>query len=311
MQTIQVKRFGEKETFPPCVATIGFFDGVHAGHRFLLEELKQTAQLKHLPSAVITFAQHPRQVLHADYCPQLLNTVEEKLAQLASTGVDYCFLMDFTTELAALSAQQFITEILSCRMQVQTLLIGYDHRFGHDRSDGFEQYVSYGSKVGMHILQARSFSENNVNASSSLVRQALEAGDVSLAAKILTYPYSLFGTVEQGHRIGRSIGFPTANIKQHLPCKLCPLDGVYAVEVENEDGSIYKGMLYIGKRPTLDNGEKTIEVHLLGFDGDLYGKRLTVHFLATIRPSIKFASIEDLRLQLEKDKRTTVNLFSL
>lgn len=309
MQTIRVKGLAEAQPSPPCVATIGFFDGVHAGHRFLLEELKQAAQSQGLPSAVITFAQHPRQVLQTDYRPQLLSTVEEKLALLGSTGVDYCFLMDFTPELAALSARQFISEVLSCRMQVQTLLIGYDHRFGHDRTDGFEEYTLYGSEVGMRVQQAQSFSEGKISASSSVVRHSLEAGDVSFAAKILTSPYTLTGTVVHGHQMGRTIGFPTANIKQNHPPKLCPLEGVYAVEADIADGSRHKGMLYIGNRPTLDNGEKTIEVHILDFEGDLYNQAITVRFLSSIRPSIRFASIEALRLQLEEDKNTIENFF--
>lgn len=154
-------------------ATIGFFDGVHLGHRFLINELKETAKARNLPSAVITFPEHPRAVLHADYQPKLLNSFDEKLEQLASTGIDYCIVLDFTVELSRLTAQEFITTVLADKLHVEVLLIGYDHRFGHDRKDGFEQYVTYGAACGMDVVKASPYDDGQTAVSSSEIRKLL------------------------------------------------------------------------------------------------------------------------------------------
>ena len=267
------------------VATIGFFDGVHLGHRFLIDEMKEIAKARNLPSAVITFPEHPRAVLHADYQPKLLNSFEEKLQQLETTGVDYCIVLDFTIELSRLSAKEFITSILAKSLHVKTLLIGYDHRFGHDRTDGFEQYVS-----------------------SSEIRKLLQAGNVAEAAYLLTYPYQLLGHIVSGYKVGRTLGFPTANIRVDEPFKVIPGIGVYAVWVEVE-GERYKGMLYIGDRPTLNNGKDiSMEVNILDFSGDIYNDSIRVSFVQYVRGDIKFDSLEELKAQLEKDRCTVNNL---
>ena len=187
-------RLKEKE----LVATIGFFDGVHLGHRFLIDEMKEIAKARNLPSAVITFPKHPRAVLHTDYQPKLLNSFEEKLQQLETTGVDYCIVLDFTIELSRLSAKEFITSILAKSLHVKTLLIGYDHRFGHDRTDGFEQYVVYGTECGIEALKASPYDEGNTAVSSSEIRKLLQAGNVAEAAYLLTYPYQLLGHIVSG-----------------------------------------------------------------------------------------------------------------
>ena len=233
------------------VATIGFFDGVHLGHRFLIDEMKEIAKARNLPSAVITFPEHPRAVLHADYQPKLLNSFEEKLQQLETTGVDYCIVLDFTIELSRLSAKEFITSILAKSLHVKTLLIGYDHRFGHDRTDGFEQYVVYGTECGIEVLKASPYDEGNTAVSSSEIRKLLQAGNVAEAAYLLTYPYQLLGHIVSGYKVGRTLGFPTANIRVDEPFKVIPGIGVYAVWV-TFDGKTYMGMLNIGVRPTID-----------------------------------------------------------
>ena len=175
------------------VATIGFFDGVHLGHQFLIKELRSEAKRQGLPSAVITFPQHPRAVLQADYQPKLLNSLDEKLEQLAHTGVDYCILLPFTEALAQLTAKQFIQDVLSKQLHVSTLLIGYDHRFGHNRADGFEAYVAYGEACGLAVKQAEVLSESEQHASSSEVRRLLLEGDVTAANALLSYSYTLRG----------------------------------------------------------------------------------------------------------------------
>lgn len=291
-------------------ATIGFFDGVHLGHRFLINELKETAKARNLPSAVITFPEHPRAVLHADYQPKLLNSFDEKLEQLASTGVDYCIVLDFTVELSRLTAQEFITTVLAEKLHVEVLLIGYDHRFGHDRKDGFEQYVTYGAACGMDVVKASPYDNGQTAVSSSEIRKLLTECQVEEADKLLTYPYQLRGTIVNGYKVGRKLGFPTANIQVDEPLKIVPGIGVYAVWVYLK-GERHKGMLYIGDRPTLDNGSNiTLEVNILDFSGDIYNNEITVAFIYYVRGDIKFASLDELKEQLARDRETVNKLLS-
>lgn len=289
------------------VATIGFFDGVHVGHRFLIKELQDWGKELNMPSAVITFPEHPRQVLHSDYRPKLLDTFQEKMERLETTGIDYCIALDFTYELSLYSAADFI-RLLAEEYHVKGLLIGYDHRFGHDRSDGFEQYVEYGGQVGMEVRKASPYDEGNIRVSSSEIRRLLQEGKVEMANALLTYPYQLRGRIVSGYKVGRTIGFPTANIEVDSPYKLLPKVGVYAVRVELL-GKRYKGMLYIGKRPTLQNGDNlTIEVNILGFSGNAYNDEITVSFVYALREDKTFESVEALREQLERDRQTVDKL---
>ena len=289
------------------VATIGFFDGVHVGHRFLIQELQDWGKELNMPSAVITFPEHPRQVLHSDYRPKLLDTFQEKMERLETTGIDYCIALDFTYELSLYSAADFI-RLLAEEYHVKGLLIGYDHRFGHDRSDGFEQYVGYGGQVGMEVRKASPYDEGNIRVSSSEIRRLLQEGKVEMANALLTYPYQLRGRIVSGYKVGRTIGFPTANIEVDSPYKLLPKVGVYAVWVELL-GKRYKGMLYIGKRPTLQNGDNlTIEVNILGFSGNAYNDEITVSFVYAVREDKTFESVEALREQLERDRQTVDKL---
>lgn len=289
------------------VATIGFFDGVHVGHRFLIKELQDWGKELDMPSAVITFPEHPRQVLHSDYRPKLLDTFQEKMERLETTGIDYCIALDFTYELSLYSAADFI-RLLAEGYHVKGLLIGYDHRFGHDRSDGFEQYVEYGGQVGMEVRKASPYDEGNIRVSSSEIRRLLQEGKVEMANALLTYPYQLRGRIVSGYKVGRTIGFPTANIEVDSPYKLLPKVGVYAVWVELL-GKRYKGMLYIGKRPTLQNGDNlTIEVNILGFSGNAYNDEITVSFVYAVREDKAFESVKALREQLERDRQTVDKL---
>lgn len=305
---IVIDRNGQKECPQALAATIGFFDGVHLGHRFLIDQLKKVADERGLPSAVITFRTHPRAVLHADYQPKLLNTWEEKLAQLATTGVDYCLVLDFTLELSRFSAAEFITKILAEAFRVKALLIGYDHRFGHDRAEGFDQYVVYGKALGMEVIQALPYDNGQTKVSSSEIRRLLAEGEVKQAAVLLSYPYSLKGKIVKGHQVGRTIGFPTANLSVEDSRKILPGNGVYAVWAVLS-GKRYKGMLSIGNRPTLDDGNsQSIEVYLLDFSGDLYGAEMEVSFVYQLRANRKFPSLADLKAQLETDRCETDSL---
>lgn len=288
---------------PPCVATIGFFDGVHRGHRFLIEQVREAAAVRGWESAVVTFRQHPRRVMRADFSPRLLTTCDEKLELLEATGLDRCLLPDFTPELSRLPARDFMS-LLRTGYNVRALVIGYDHRFGHNRAEGFEDYVRHGQELGMEVLLARAYYINDKEeVSSSSIRRLLDAGDVGTAARLLGYRYFLQGTVTEGHHVGRTIGFPTANLHVNDPDKLVPADGVYAIRA-TADGTDYGGMLSIGLRPTLNNGtDRTIEAHLFGFRGDLYSRPLRLSFLSRIREERKFESVEALAGQLRKDER--------
>lgn len=296
----------------PSVATIGFFDGVHAGHRYLIQQVKEIAAAKGLHSALVTFPVHPRKVMNADYRPELLTTPEEKTSLLADIGVDYCLMLDFTPDVSKLTAREFMSQLLKERYHVKCLVIGYDHRFGHNRSEGFEDYVRYGKEIGIEVIRAQAYTshieigtEQHVPVSSSLIRKLLHEGEVDLAARCLKYEYFLDGTVVGGYQVGRKIGFPTANLCVDDPDKLIPADGVYAVWV-TVDGDTYMGMLNIGVRPTIDNGSnRTIEVNILHFHSDIYDKFIRLTFVKRTRPELKFASIDELIAQLHKDAEET------
>ncbi len=288
----------------PCVATIGFFDGVHIGHRFLIDQVKEVAVAKGLRSALVTFPVHPRKVMNSDYKPELLTTQKEKEALLLEMETDYCFMLDFTQELSRLTAKEFMTGILKERYGVRCLVIGYDHRFGHNRSEGFDDYVRYGQEIGMEVILARACTYNNIHISSSAVRSFLHKGEVSMASLCLGYDYYLEGTVVGGYKMGRKIGFPTANLRVDDPDKLVPGDGVYAVRV-TFSGTTYAGMLSIGRRPTFNNGnERSIEVHIFQFNSDIYDEFIRISFVQYIRPDLKFDSIDDLIVQLHQDAVT-------
>lgn len=291
------------------MATIGFFDGVHLGHRFLIDEVKAAAAQRGLPSAVITFPAHPRAVLQQDYQPRLLNSFEEKLRLLATTGVDYCIVLDFTEALSQLSAEAFL-QILAQEWHVKGLVIGYDHRFGHDRRDGFEQYVRYGQQWGIEVVKAEAFDAGHTAVSSSEIRRLIQEGQVERAAQLLTYDYPLSGRIVSGYKVGRTLGFPTANIQPDDPTQLLPGIGVYAVWVEVA-GERHKGMLYIGSRPTLDNGTQlSIEVHILHFSDDIYDDPIRVTFARFVRGDEKFDSLAALKAQLMRDREVVERLLN-
>ena len=296
-------------TEPGVMATIGFFDGVHLGHRFLIDEVKAAAAQRGLTSAVITFPTHPRSVLQQAYQPRLLNSFADKLRLLATTGVDYCIVLDFTEALSQLSAEAFL-RILATQWRVKGLVIGYDHRFGHDRRDGFEQYVEYGQRWGIEILKAAAFDAGHTAVSSSEIRRLVQEGKVERAAQLLTYAYHISGRIVSGYKVGRTLGFPTANIQPDDPMQLLPGIGVYAVWVEVA-GQRYKGMLYIGSRPTLDNGTQlSIEVHILHFSGDIYNDPIRVSFAHFVRGDEKFDSLEALKAQLMRDREVVDQLLN-
>jgi len=296
----------------PQVATIGFFDGVHRGHRYLIDQMIMVAKEAGMESTIITFDRHPRQVIHSDYLPQMLSTFEEKKALLENTPADHIEVLSFDEQLATLSAHDFMKQVLHERLNVCKLVIGYDNRFGHNRSEGFEDYVRYGQELGIEVIQAMPFCEPNKEAiSSSYIRACLLVGNVWGANEALGYAYSLTGRVTDGFHEGRKIGFPTANLNTDGIGKLVPAPGVYAVHVQLENEQHLRlAMMNIGTRPTFDGHSQTLEVHIFDFDGDLYGQQLRVVFDRRIRNEMKFSSPQELARQLEKDKEEVRRIYA-
>ncbi len=294
------------------MATVGFFDGVHVGHRHLIEQVKEEARHRELPSVVITFPVHPREVLQSDYRPLLLNEFEEKVSLLASTGIDYCINLPFTEALSRLSAEEFMRRVLKQTLRVDTLFVGYDHRFGRDREEGYEQYARHGQVMGMKVVLATRFPlDEERNVSSSLIRSLLQSGNIQDANRLLSYRYTLSGTIVPGNRVGRTIGFPTANIQLRELNKVVPAKGVYAVRVQLKGDEVFPGMLYIGTRPTFNQESViSVEVNLFNFDGDLYGQSLSVEFVDFVRGEVKFNSKEELVARLHRDKEEVMKMVS-
>jgi len=282
------------------VATIGFFDGVHQGHQFLMARLKREAVARGMRSMAITFETHPRQVVQSGWKPELLTDLHEKLRLLKATGIDTVVVLRFNRQMAAFSARDFM-QLMYERMGVRVLLTGYDNRFGHDRTEVFEDYQCYGRELGIEVLCADALAVGPMNVSSSRVRQLLKEGDVEEAYNCLGRAYCLGGQVVHGEQIGRTIGFPTANL-QPDEGKLIPMDGVYAVMVDIDDNTHAKGIMNIGSRPTFNGAGRTLETNLLTPVGDLYGHRLNIHFIARLRSEQQFPSAEALALQIQKDK---------
>lgn len=287
----------------PCVATIGFFDGVHRGHKFLIKSVIDRAAELGLQSAVVTFDTHPRLVLNKEFQPRLLTTSEEKRRLIAATGVNRCEMLHFDGQMASLSAYDFMKNVLRGRLNVRRLITGYDNRFGHNRAEGFDDYVRYGRELGIEVERAEAFVLNGVNVSSSVVRSFLSAGEVDMAAMCLGYHYRLGGTVVGGYHEGRKLGFPTANIDVADKLKLVPEAGVYAVKVSIGDShELHDGMMNIGTRPTFDGTETTLEVNIFNFSGDLYGRDVCVTFYRRLREERKFSSVNKLVDQLCRDR---------
>ena len=291
-------------------ATIGFFDGVHLGHVHLLEELKRIAAERGLRSMAITFPEHPRQILQSDYRPRLLSTPDDKMRLLEKTGIDYCFPLHFTSALAVLDAETFMTDFLQKRLGVSTLLVGHDHHFGHDTSLTADDYRRIGNEIGMEVIPADAYLYEGAPVSSSRIRRELVAGNVKAANDMLGYRYTISGTVIHGLQNGRKMGFPTANLGPYCEFMQIPADGVYSA-LAAVDGETWPAMLNIGFRPTFQGNARTIEAHLLGFDRDIYFHELKLEFVDYLRPERRFSSPQQLAAQLEADRdkvRQTVNI---
>ena len=294
MITMQIIRDITEYDKRPCAATIGSFDGVHRGHVAMLGELRAAAVQRGLPLMVVTFATHPRRFFDKESAPFQLTPANDKLQLLEAAGVDICVLLDFSHGMAAMSAVAFMKEILVERLGVQLLAVGYDHHFGKPTTgEGLEQYI-------VEVFGTQPFVINDVAVSSSAVRRALSGGDVALASSLLGRDYSLAGTVVHGAGIGRVLGFPTANIALACEEQMLPLDGVYETDVTIA-GETFKGVMNIGVKPTVSGKERTLEVHIIGFEGDIYEKEITVSFVRRLRGEQVFDNVNALRFQIEVD----------
>lgn len=291
-----------------CAVTIGFFDGVHRGHRYLLQQLEVLAETNHLSAVAVTFDCHPRQVICEDFVPSLLTTQEEKLTLLSETFRGEVVVLPFTRELSTLSAKEFMQSVLCEKLNAELLLMGYNHRFGHGGGTP-EEYAAWGKETGIKVCQANALSGEKV--SSSRIRNLISLGDINKANAMLGYPYFLTGKVTGGKQIGRQIGFPTANLL--LPeQKLLPACGVYAVWVFMPDGTKQGGMLCIGHRPTIEpNGDISVEVHIFDFKGNLYGEQIRIDFIGRLREERHFSSLDALQLQLTHDAAAAREMISL
>ena len=292
--------FEEGLTEQKKAVSIGFFDGVHRGHRFVFDRLREEAQRHGAAPWAVTFDVHPLAVLAPGQQPPLLTTLDEKIVALRRCGLAGVIVLHFDRKMAGLTAEQFMRELLLQAFDVACLLVGYDHRFGRpQQGDGFERYQEIGDSIGIVVEQCPPLPDETI--SSSHIRSLLEAGDVLEAGAGLGRPYALTGTVVHGFQNGRRIGFPTANLEPQSADKIVPRRGSYATWA-HIGGQRYAAMTNIGQRPTLDNGSRvTIETHLLDFDADLYGQQLEVEFVQRLRDERKFDNLNALKAQLNED----------
>jgi riboflavin kinase/FMN adenylyltransferase len=290
------------QRLPVAIVTSGTFDGVHVGHQTILKRLKEVATRMEGETVVITYWPHPRLVLKPeDQEIRLLNTFEEKAALLKENGVDHLLRIPFTREFSSLSSQEFIARILINTIGTKKLVIGYDHRFGKNREGSFEQLKINAHSYGFEVEEIPRQDIDHVGVSSSKIRKALHEGDLETASHFLGKPYSLTGRVVKGDRLGRVLGFPTANLALDFPYKLIPSEGIYAVTVDHATRQ-YGGMLYIGNRPTVEGTKQVIEVNIFDFAQEIYGEAVEVKFIRLLRGDARFKDLEALKEQLQKDK---------
>ena len=290
------------------VVTVGTFDGVHVGHRKILSMLKETALACKGEVVLLTFHPHPRKILFPDQPgPGLLNTISEKISLLKGLGVDHLVIQPFTKEFSQLEYDDFIREILVKQLKVHTLVIGYDHQFGRGRRGTISSLRELAAELHFNVIEIPEQDINHAAVSSTRIRKALESGRVADAFGLLGYHYSLSGKVVHGKKLGRQLGYPTANIQPDDPDKLVPAIGIYAVRVMYK-GTLFGGMMSIGTRPTFDDGEISIEVNLFDLEEELYGETLTVHFLQRIRDELKFDNVNDLITRIAQDKAESLRI---
>lgn len=293
------------------VLTIGTFDGVHVGHQKILKKIKEIAQLKNGETVLFTFFPHPRTILFPEHHNlKLIQTQEEKLAKLKRIGIDNVIVYPFSKEFSRTPATAFVRDFLVNKIQVDTIVIGYDHQFGKNREGSLEHLRELSPVYGFQVVEIPAEEIDDVNVSSTKIRNALDAGDIATANQFLGEPFQLSGTVVRGKGIGNTIGYPTANIELGDSLKIVPANGVYAVRCIVE-GVLRAGMMNIGVRPTVDNDDnRTIEVHILDFSGNLYGKTILLEVIQFLRKEIRFNAVEQLTNQLKEDEKLARHIFA-
>lgn len=313
---ITIQSITEYQREHSTAITIGTFDGVHIGHHKILEKLIKNAAKSELKSMVLTFFPHPRMVLQKDANIKLLNTLDEKTQILKSLGLDFLIIHPFTKDFSRLSATEFVRDLLVNHLKAKKIIIGYDHRFGRNRNADITDLIAYGNSLDFNVEEISAQEIDEVSVSSTKIRKALEEGDLQTANNYLGYHYMLTGTIEKGKGLGRKLNFPTANLHISETYKLIPKNGVYVVYSNINENMVY-GMMNIGYNPTVDenrnlssNRQERIEVNFFDFDNDLYGKKLQIHIIDRIRDEHKFDSVDALKNQLEKDKKTSLSIIS-
>lgn len=294
-----------------AIATVGTFDGVHLGHKKIIEYLRKIGRQKNLLTTLVTFHPHPRKVIGKPENHQLriLTDLEEKLRLFEDLGIEQTIIIPFTREFAQLTYDQFVKDVLIDKIGVREMVVGYDHHFGKNREGGFESLKELGKKWGFGVHKVGPFQVKGQVVSSSLIRRLLDEGNVELASRYLGRPYKLSGIVVPGDGRGKEIGYPTANIKLKDPDKIIPARGVYAVDIRiGEKKELYKGMMNIGLRPTFNSDSLTLEVHIFKFKNAIYNEQVEVHFKKFVRKEKKFRSLEELKTQLDQDKKVCINL---
>lgn len=307
MITVQsIDKYDKKH---PTAITIGTFDGVHIGHRKILNKLIGNAKDLDLKSTVLTFFPHPRMVLQKDTDIKLLNTIDEKMMILGNLGLDYLIIHPFTLEFSRLSATEFVRDILVNSLNAKKIIIGYDHRFGRNRDANINDLIAFGNALDFEVDEIPAQEVDAVSVSSTKIRKALEEGDIITANNYLGYHYMLTGVVRRGKGLGRTLDFPTANLSIKESYKLIPKIGVYVVQSKIDNDWVY-GMMNIGFNPTVSGKKKSIEIHFFDFNRDLYDQNIQVDILARIRDEHKFESVSALRIQLQKDKEASLAILN-
>ncbi|OBW42517.1 Riboflavin biosynthesis protein RibF [Chryseobacterium sp. MOF25P] len=297
------RNFNDYPSQKPLALSLGMFDGVHLGHKCIIDELKKVGSAHHLETAILTFWPHPRFVFNPNEDLKLLNTLDEKTLLMEKYGINNLFLKEFDDEFRNLTGEEFVRHILIDKLNVKYLIIGYDHSFGKNKSGNFKLLQKLSKELDFEVEQMEAINIHENNISSTKIRNALLAGNILEANEMLGYSYSVSGTVVHGKKLGRTIGYPTANIETEN-LKLLPKKGAYIVEVLLKSKQ-YKGMLSVGTNPTV-NGEKlTVEVYIVDFEGDIYDEKITVKFRDFLHEEIKFEGLEKLIERLDEDKILT------
>jgi riboflavin kinase/FMN adenylyltransferase len=289
-------------TTKKTILTLGTFDGVHFGHKKILERVLQNTEIDKYESVVLTFFPHPRMVLQEQSNIKLLNTLSEKINLLEKTGIQNLVIHPFDETFSRLTAAEFVSTVLVDQLHIHKIIIGHDHRFGRNRTANINDLIDFGKQYGFEVEQISVQEINEISVSSTKIRKALSEGNMNLANKYLEYNYFLTGTVFRGQQLGRTIGFPTANLKIKEDYKLIPKNGVYIVKSIINQESVF-GIMNIGFNPTVAGENLSIEIHYFNFNSDLYDQEITVSILQYIRPEEKFNSVDLLKVQLEKDKK--------